>query len=362
MRYDLELVDVTKTYANGNTAVSHINLRIARGEFVSFLGPSGCGKTTTLRMIAGFESISSGDLLIRERNVSDLPAERRPTATIFQNFALFPHMTVRQNIAFGLEVKRQPKAQIEKSVDRIISLLKLDDIADRNTNGLSGGQRQRVALARGLVIQPEILLLDEPLGALDASTRKQVQQELKTLQRELGITFLLVTHSQSEALMLSDRVVVMNKGQIEQVATPQELYAKPATEFVARFIGKNLILPSEIKAVRGMEVEAVNRHGTIIGECKNAPAARQVSVNVVIPSKAIKVTPSDAVGELGPNKIFGRIESRIDSVLFTTLVVTLDAGGQVTLRQTGENLPQDSGYRVGEDVCLGFSVEDVVFV
>jgi ABC-type Fe3+/spermidine/putrescine transport system ATPase subunit len=209
--YDLELINVRKVYDGGAPAVIDFNLSVTKGEFVAFLGPSGCGKTTTLRMIAGFESITSGDILIRGKQVSDVPPERRPTAMIFQNYALFPHMTVRDNVRFGLDVKKMPKPERDAKVERILDTLGLVDIGDVRPDRLSGGQKQRIALARALVIEPDILLLDEPLGALDANLRKKVQNELKLLQRRLGVTFVFVTHAQSEALALSDRIVVMTQ-------------------------------------------------------------------------------------------------------------------------------------------------------
>ncbi|MEM8756065.1 MAG: ABC transporter ATP-binding protein, partial [Pseudomonadota bacterium] len=244
--FDLELVQLKKVYPGGTLAVEGFDLQVEKGEFISFVGPSGCGKTTTLRMIAGLEDITSGDLLIRGRNFTRVPAEERPTATIFQNYALFPHMTVRENLAFGLEVRKLPTAEVKRKVDAIIDTLELGDVAGAKERNLSGGQKQRVALARGLVTEPDILLLDEPLGALDANLRKSIQEELKILQRELGLTFVFVTHAQSEALAMGDRVVVMNAGRVEQISPPFELYTRPRTAFVARFIGRNMILDGTV--------------------------------------------------------------------------------------------------------------------
>jgi ABC-type Fe3+/spermidine/putrescine transport system ATPase subunit len=221
--FDLQLKNVGKVYDNGTPAVIDFNLGVEKGEFIAFLGPSGCGKTTTLRMIAGFEDITSGDILVRGRRINDIPPERRPTSMIFQNYALFPHMSVRANVGYGLAVKGMPKVERNAKVDGILDKLGLSDIADSLTHKLSGGQRQRIALARGLIVEPEILLLDEPLGALDANLRKTIQAELKLLQRNLGVTFVFVTHAQSEALTLSDRIVVMNQGRIEQISSPAEL-------------------------------------------------------------------------------------------------------------------------------------------
>ena len=249
MAFDLELGRVGKVYPNGTPAVVDVDLKVEKGEFVSFLGPSGCGKTTTLRMIAGFEQITSGDILIRGKRVNDLPPERRPTSTIFQNFALFPHMTVRQNVEYGLHVKGLSTSERRAKAGQIMEKLHLLDCAEHRPAALSGGQRQRTALARGLVVEPDILLLDEPLGALDANLRKPIQNEMKLLQRNVGITFIFVTHAQAEALVLSDRIVVMNRGRVEQISRPDELYTRPNTEFVARFIGRNSILTGTLSSV-----------------------------------------------------------------------------------------------------------------
>jgi ABC-type Fe3+/spermidine/putrescine transport system ATPase subunit len=249
--HDLQLSNVGKVYDNGTPAVIDFNLAVEKGEFIAFLGPSGCGKTTTLRMIAGFEEISSGDIFIRGKRINDLLPEQRPTSIIFQNYALFPHMTVRGNVNFGLDVKGMPAAERDRKVDGMLEKLGLLDVADQKPERLSGGQKQRIALARSLVVEPDILLLDEPLGALDANLRKSIQNELKLLQRNLGITFVFVTHAQSEALALSDRIVVMNEGRIEQVSAPYELYTRPATLFTAQFIGRNTIFPGTVSRRRG---------------------------------------------------------------------------------------------------------------
>ncbi len=307
-RHDLELVGLGKVYPNGTPAVTGFDLQVAKGEFVSFVGPSGCGKTTTLRMIAGFEAISSGDILIAGRNVGGLPPERRPTSTIFQNFALFPHLTVRGNIEYGLRVKGMAAAERRAKVDRIAERLDLGPILERKPLGLSGGQRQRVALARGLVVEPGILLLDEPLGALDANLRKSVQQELKLLQRNIGITFVFVTHAQSEALMLSDRIVVMNRGAVEQVSAPYDLYTRPQTEFVARFIGRNTILPGTLLTVADGIATVATPSGPLRGRLAGAAPASGARVVLSIPSEALTVADAalPAEGSLLPARLLGR--------------------------------------------------------
>ena len=305
MTYDLELVQLGKTFPNGTPAVVAFDLRVEKGEFVSFVGPSGCGKTTTLRMIAGFEASTSGDILIRGRNVSDLPPERRPTSTIFQNFALFPHMTVRQNIEYGLRVRGVASAERKRRVDAMIGRLELDDVADQRAPGLSGGQRQRVALARGLVVEPDILLLDEPLGALDANLRKSIQHQLKQLQRTIGITFVFVTHAQSEALTLSDRVVVMNRGRSEQISDPYELYTRPRSAFVARFIGRNTLLSGSVAAVADGIATLTTAFGPMRGATNGAVFAPGTAALLSIPSESFDIGAATAA--TGPERLRGRV-------------------------------------------------------
>ncbi|MDO6584997.1 ABC transporter ATP-binding protein [Salipiger sp. 1_MG-2023] len=246
----VRLDKITKRFGD-TTALSELNLDIAQGEFVTFLGPSGCGKSTTLRILGGFEAPSSGRVLLRGDDVTKRPPEKRNVNMVFQDYALFPHMTVRQNIGFGLELKGLGKAQIRARQDEIMAFLELDSYGDRYPAQLSGGQRQRVALARALAPDPALLLLDEPLGALDAKLRGQVQQELKSIQRRTNKTFFFVTHDQEEALTMSDRIVVMNKGKVEQDGTPEELYFHPATRFVAEFIGETNLLNGEMRGTDG---------------------------------------------------------------------------------------------------------------
>jgi ABC-type Fe3+/spermidine/putrescine transport system ATPase subunit len=233
----LELRALSKDFPT-HRAVDGVSFSVARGEFFSLVGPSGCGKTTTLRLIAGFEEPSSGQLLLEGKSVEGLPAYRRDVSTVFQNYALFPHLSVAQNVAFGLERRAQTaKAAIAERVAEALDLVHLKGKESRLPHQISGGERQRVALARSLVLEPKVLLLDEPLSALDAKLRKEMRQELKNLQRRIGIAFLFVTHDQEEALSLSDRVAIMNRGLLEQLGTPQEVYRSPKTRFVAEFLG-----------------------------------------------------------------------------------------------------------------------------
>lgn len=246
-RYDVELRKVFKVY-NGDTAVRGIDLAIRQGEFFSILGPSGCGKTTTLRLIAGFEQPTAGDVLIRGQGMAHVPPYRRPVNTVFQSYALFGHLTVWENIAFGLRIKKHGRSEIQKRVEEALQLVKMDAFARRYPSQLSGGQQQRVALARALVNRPTVVLLDEPLGALDLKLRKEMQVELSTLHQELGVTFVMVTHDQEEALSLSDRIAVMNGGRIEQIGTPSQIYETPQTPFVADFIGDTNLLHGFVEA------------------------------------------------------------------------------------------------------------------
>ena len=251
-RYDVELVAVSKSY-NGAAAVDAISLRIPKASYCCLLGPSGCGKSTTLRMIAGHEQVSSGDILIGDVNVTDAPPAGRGTSMMFQNYALFPHMTAVDNVAYSLKVRGVAKAERRKRAREFLDLVRMGDFAERMPAQMSGGQQQRVALARALITRPQVLLLDEPLSALDPFLREHMRGELKRLQRELGISFVHVTHSQDEAMALADMVVVMEAGHIRQAGSAREIFEKPNTAFVARFIGGHNVIsaaPGQVVAVR----------------------------------------------------------------------------------------------------------------
>lgn len=237
----IELRHVTRRYEDGFAAVSDFNLEVKRGEFVTFLGPSGCGKTTTLRMIAGFDLPTEGEILLNGKPITNLPPNKRPINTVFQRYALFPHMNIFDNIAFGLKQKNTPRDVIAKKVKKALELVDLEGFENRSVATLSGGQQQRVAIARAVVNEPQILLLDEPLGALDLKMRKEMQLELKAMHKELGITFIYVTHDQEEALTMSDKIVVMSEGKTQQIGTPEDIYNEPINAFVADFIGESNI-------------------------------------------------------------------------------------------------------------------------
>ena len=236
----IELKNLSKRYED-NQVLDNLSLDIKKNEFLTLLGPSGCGKTTTLKIIAGFEYADEGKVLFEERDITDIPPHERQINTVFQKYALFPHMNIYENIAFGLKIKKLPKDEIDKKVKEMLKLVALDGFEKRKVESLSGGQQQRVAIARALVNEPKVLLLDEPLGALDLKLRKEMQIELKKIQKKLGITFIFVTHDQEEALTMSDKIIVMNKGKIQQMGTPQDIYNEPKNSFVARFIGESNI-------------------------------------------------------------------------------------------------------------------------
>ncbi len=260
---DVRLEEVTKRFGEV-TAVDVLTLDINRGEFFSLLGPSGCGKTTTLRMIGGFEEPTFGRIELRGVDVTGVPPYRRNVNTVFQSYALFPHLSVFDNVAFGLRRKKVPKEEIRRRVEESLELVDLPGFGSRRPSQLSGGQQQRVALARALVNEPQLLLLDEPLGALDLKLRKQMQLELKRIQIEVGITFVYVTHDQEEAMTMSDRLAVMRRGRIEQVGVPEEVYERPATEFVARFLGASNLLEGRVVERNGLSAVITVAGGTVV--------------------------------------------------------------------------------------------------
>ncbi len=296
-------------------AVDHVSLDIYDGEFFSLLGPSGSGKTTCLRLIAGFEQPTSGSILLHGQEIAGVPPYERDVNTVFQDYALFPHMTVGQNVAYGLMIKKVPKAERERQVAEMLELVRLPGLENRKPSQLSGGQRQRVALARALVNHPRVLLLDEPLGALDLKLRQQMQIELKAIQQQVGITFVFVTHDQEEALTMSDRLAVFNLGKIEQVGSPAEVYEKPATGFVAGFVGtSNLISGATSQQLLG--------------------SAQTFSVR---PEK-IRICPPDAV--IGGDMVEapGSIRDVVYLGIYTRYLVELDAGGDLTVVQQNLDL------------------------
>ena len=282
----VELRNVVKRFGDV-VAVDHVNVQIHDGEFFSMLGPSGCGKTTSLRMIAGFEYPTSGEILLHDQSIGATPPHRRNVNTVFQSYALFPHMNVAQNVAFGLEMKKVPRAEIAQRVIAALDMVRLPGYGDRTPRQLSGGQQQRVALARALINQPEVLLLDEPLGALDEQLRKELQFELRGLQERLGITFIFVTHDQEEALTMSDRIAVMDQGKMLQIGTPTEIYERPNCRFVADFIGESNFLDGTVSDARGDQAVVQTADGlTVRGQALQALTRGVAATVSVRPEKA----------------------------------------------------------------------------
>jgi spermidine/putrescine transport system ATP-binding protein len=302
---DVRLEHITKRFGD-QVAVDDLSLDIEHGEFFSLLGPSGCGKTTTLRMIGGFEEPTAGTVYLRGNDVTTLPAYRRDVNTVFQSYALFPHLDVFENVAFGLRRKGVTKAEIGARVREMLRLVDLPGFDERKPAKLSGGQQQRVALARALVNEPHLLLLDEPLGALDLKLRKQMQLELKRIQQEVQITFLYVTHDQEEAMTMSNRLAVMRHGRIEQIGAPEEVYDHPTTEFVAGFLGASNLLPGQVKERRADAVTVLIAGGSVLGMPPGRMAADSDDVRVgVRPEKIHIERASEPAEESGWNAVEG---------------------------------------------------------
>lgn len=283
----VELRNIVKSY-DDNVILKNINLQLEQGKFYTLLGPSGCGKTTILRIIGGFTEATSGDILFDGKRINDVPTNKRQVNTVFQNYALFPHMNVFENVAFGLKLKHLSKAKIKAKVQEALNLVKLDGYQDRAIMALSGGQQQRIAIARAIVMEPQVLLLDEPLSALDAKLRKEMQYELRNLQQRLGITFLFVTHDQEEALAMSDEIFVINHGQVLQSGTPVSIYDEPLNHFVADFIGESNIIPGRM--IKDYEVEFLGKRF----ECADAGMKPNEAVEVVLRPEDLDITTPQA--------------------------------------------------------------------
>ena len=339
---EVEVVELVKEF-NEVRAVDGINLQMPAGEFFSMLGPSGCGKTTTLRMIAGFEQPTSGQILLDGQNMAFTPPHKRNVNMVFQNYALFPHLNVFDNIAFGLRRDKRPKAEIRRRVAEALELVQLTGLEKRKPGQMSGGQQQRVALARALVLQPAVLLLDEPLGALDAKLRKALQIELKELQQQVGITFIYVTHDQEEALTMSDRIAVMSAGRVEQVGPPQNLYEEPTTTFVADFLGVSNLMTATAQG------ESNGRCKVSLGEFELYAANGDVSTTgktrIVIRPERVRL---EAHGTSGENRIPGMVERVVYLGNGNQIIVGLAHGEriQALVQNTGDEL----AYRQGDPV------------
>ena len=353
-RNAIEVRNVSKTYGTGESAVAalrDVSVAIRENEFFTLLGPSGCGKTTLLRLIAGFEFPTSGEILLYGQDIAPLPPFKRPVNTVFQSYALFPHMTVAQNIAFGLEMLGKPRAQIEERTAEMLRLVRMEDLRDRRTSQISGGQQQRVALARALAPQPKVLLLDEPLSALDYKLRKDMQIELKRLQNETGITFIFVTHDQEEALTMSDRIAVMSAGRILQVGSPRDIYDRPAERFVADFIGETNFLTGVVEAIDGSRAQVMLSSGTSIMASVAEDFAPQRSATIVVRPEHARITAGKA-------QLNGTVENVVYFGTDTHYHVRLDTGGTFIVRQQnsrdgGSDFPVGSaaGVAIGDNAA-----------
>jgi spermidine/putrescine transport system ATP-binding protein len=342
---EVELINLNKVFGTMR-AVDNINLKIPGGEFFSLLGSSGCGKTTTLRMIAGFEQPTAGQIILDGVDMTDTPPHKRHVNTVFQSYALFPHLNVFDNVAFGLRRARVEAEQVKRRVNEALELVQLTGFEKRKPSQMSGGQQQRVALARALVLKPAVLLLDEPLGALDARLRKQLQVELKTLQQQVGITFVYVTHDQEEALTMSDRIAVMSNGRIEQMAPPEEIYEAPSTVFVADFLGVSNLM------------DAVASGADSVGRCKvkigsldfyagRGGASVSGNTKVTIRPERVRLEPHGTTGE---NRLPGIVQRWVYLGNAVQLIVQLATGAkiQALVQNSGDEIP----YREGTDVTV----------
>lgn len=352
----VELRNVTKRFG-AYEALKEASFEIRAGEFMTFLGPSGCGKTTCLRLISGFDTPTSGQIFLDGKDLTFEPPYRRDVNQVFQNYALFPHLTIYENIAFGLRMKKIPPAQIRERVDRVVKMTSLEAFTTRKPAQLSGGQRQRVALARAIVCEPKVLLLDEPLSALDAKLRTQMRVELKQLQKKLGITFIFVTHDQEEALTMSDRVAVLNAGRVEQIGTVNEIYYKPATRFVASFIGESNIVEAEILRSEGEFLHCRLEGGLELDVRTPKPPAHSQILLSLRPEK-IRLTRENPGGR---NSFPGTIEMEIFKGAVDDLTISVQGGLQLGAVLTNDG-QAESDLHEGERVFARIQPEDIHIV
>ncbi|HMO04137.1 MAG TPA: ABC transporter ATP-binding protein [Kiritimatiellia bacterium] len=342
----VETVEVVRTFGTAR-ALDAVSLTIRQGEFFSLLGPSGCGKTTLLRAIGGLDYPDSGTIRLLGQNAEDIPAHKRPVNTVFQSYALFPHMTIEENVGFGLRMKKIPKAEAEARVKKVMDMVQIAQFAGRKPSQLSGGQRQRVALARAIVNEPQVLLLDEPMGALDLKLRKELQVELLTLQRRLGITFICVTHDQEEALVMSDRIAVMRAGKIEQLGDAEELYEHPRTRFVGQFLGSVNLLEARVTSRSGKDILVDTQLGPlrIDSSTQRSPACANPNFHVAIrPEKVALLSRSEGPGE-------NRIPVKVQQLMYigSETHYDLDAGPQKLSAELMNAKVGSQGYDIGQE-------------
>ncbi len=358
--YAIEMRDVVKRFGDV-AAVDHVSMQIRDGEFFSMLGPSGCGKTTSLRMIAGFEYPTSGEICLNGQPIGNTPAFQRSVNTVFQSYALFPHMSVAQNVAFGLEMKKVPKAEIGKRVAEALEMVRLSSYGERKPRQMSGGQQQRVALARALVNRPDVLLLDEPLGALDLKLRKDMQLELKGLQEQVGITFIYVTHDQEEALTMSDLIAVMSGGKVLQVGSPTEIYERPNCRFVADFIGESNFVQGRVSAIEPSSVTITTADGLVLrGQASQTLRRDQEAFVSVRPEKArLSVLPPNDT----PANMFPVSVERVSYIGSDTRIL-VQLGQErvfsVWEQNTRSTVNRDAYWQRGEQGYLWWPIENAL--
>lgn len=350
----VELREVSKVFGTF-TALRTVSFDIAEGEFMTFLGPSGCGKTTCLRLISGFDTPSTGTIHIGGWDVTHQPPYKRDVNQVFQSYALFPHLTIYENIAFGLRMKKLPSSEIKSRVDRVVEMTGLGQMVDRKPGQMSGGQRQRVALARAIVCEPKVLLLDEPLSALDAKLRQQMRVELKSLQKKLGITFIFVTHDQEEALTMSDRIAVLNSGQIEQIGTVSEIYNAPTTRFVAEFIGETNILPAKFLQLSGEGFLCEAAGGARL-QVQGVPPKTGSDLLLSVRPEKVQIFRERPDGE---NVFAGKISLEIFKGAVDDLIVTTEGENPLELSALTANASTSVNFHEGESVYFRIAPTDI---
>lgn len=351
---DVHFDHVSKLFGE-SLAVDDLNLEVRAGEFFSLLGPSGCGKTTSLRMLGGFEEPSAGRILIGGEDVTELPPYRRDVNTVFQSYALFPHLDVFENVAFGLRRQKVDRAQVKRRVGELLELVDLPNFERREPSQLSGGQQQRVALARALVNQPKLLLLDEPMSALDAKLRRQMQVELKRIQTQVGITFVYVTHDQEEAMTMSDRLAVMRHGKIEGMGSPRDIYDNPTSEFVATFLGASNLLSGEIVRTEGGRTFVATAGGEIAVQTDRVPDPALRVVKVGVRPEKIDIAPEASQARAGENSLKGRVRVSTFTGVGNQYIVETESGVEVTVY--AQNIGTHFTPRSGDNVMLTWPEE-----